>query len=138
MSAQPNDVTQPVFQIDDILGKYLELRDEKDRIQAELKAKVKGLDDNMGVIETWLLNEFNTRGATNIATPFATAFVKDTDFANVSDWNVTLEFIKTHELWQMLKKDVLKSAVKEFIDATGTPPPGVNWGSKREVQVRRK
>lgn len=136
MSAQPNVIQAPQF--DDIFAKYLELREQKDKVEADAKAKKAALDADMGIIEAWLLNHFNSTGSTNIATDFATAFVKETDFANVQDWNLTVEFIKANGMWQMLKKDVNKTAVKEFIDANGVPPPGVNWGSKREVQIRRK
>lgn len=135
MAAQPNVIQ---IKTDEVIAKYISLRDEKDRINAAAKAQVKGLDDQLGLIEAWLLNEFNLTGASSISSDFGTAFVKDSDYANVSDWNQTIEFIKANGMWQMLKKDVNKTAVKEFIDETGVPPPGVNWGSKREVQVRRK
>jgi hypothetical protein len=128
----------PQFKVDDVIAKYIELRDKKDQINAAAKTEVKAIEANMDVIEAWLMNEFNTRGGDSIACDIGTAFIKEVDFANVSDWNLTLPFIQTHGLWQMLKKDVNKTAVKEFIDANGVPPPGVNWGSKREIQVRRK
>lgn len=138
MAAQPNDVVHPQFKIDEVLLKYIELRDESDKIKADAKATVAKLDQQMGVIEAYLLNEFNNSGGTSISCDTATAFKKTTDFANVGDWNLTLDFIKANGMWQMLKKDVNKTAVKEFIDANGVPPPGVSWGSKIEVQVRRK
>jgi hypothetical protein len=128
----------PQFKVDEVIAKYIDLRDRKDKINADAKAAVKAVDANLDIIEAWLLNQANEQGVSSFACDIGTAFVKETDFANVSDWNLTLPFIQTHGLWQMLKKDVNKTAVKEFIDANGVPPPGVNWGSKREIQVRRK
>lgn len=128
----------PQFKVDEVIAKYIELRDKKDQINADAKAAVKAVDANLDIIEAWLLNQANEQGVSSFACDIGTAFVKETDFANVSDWNLTVDFIKKNELWQMLKKDVNKTAVKEFIDANGVPPPGVNWGSKREIQVRRK
>lgn len=126
------------IKIDEVITKYIALRDQKDAIAADAKEKTKAVEAGMGVIEAWLLNELNLQGLTTFSCDVGTAFVKTTDFANVADWNLTLEFIKANEMYQMLKKDVNKTAVKEFIDAHGVPPPGVNWGSKLEVQVRRK
>lgn len=128
----------PQFKVDEVIAKYIELRDQKDKINADAKAAVKVVDASLDIIEAWLLNQANEQGVSSFACDIGTAFVKETDFANVSDWNLTVEFIKKNEMWQMLKKDVNKTAVKEFIDANGVPPPGVNWGSKREIQVRRK
>lgn len=128
----------PQFKVDEVIAKYIELRDQKDKINSDAKAAVKVVDASLDIIEAWLLNQANEQGVSSFACDIGTAFVKETDFANVSDWNLTVEFIKKNEMWQMLKKDVNKTAVKEFIDANGVPPPGVNWGSKREVQVRRK
>jgi hypothetical protein len=126
------------FDINDVISKYVQLRDQKDAIEAEAKAKKAEIDKSLDLLEAWLLNEANVQGVNSFASDAGTAFVKEVDFVNVSDWNQTLTFIQNNSMWQMLKKDVNKTAVKEFMEATGTPPPGVNYGAKREMQVRRK
>lgn len=126
------------FNLTEIIAKYVALRDAKDAINAKAKADVKVIDADLDTIEAWLLNQANEQGVNSFATDAGTAFVKQTDYANVSDWNQTIDFIKANNMWHMLKKDVNKTAVKEFIDANGVPPPGVNWGAKQEIQIRRK
>lgn len=126
------------FNLTEIIAKYVALRDAKDAINAKAKADIKVIDVDLDIIEAWLLNQANEQGVNSFATDAGTAFVKETDYANVSDWNLTIAFIIENKMFQMLKKDVNKTAVKEFIDANGVPPPGVNWGAKKEVQIRRK
>jgi hypothetical protein len=128
------------FSLDAIMAKYIELRDTKDLIMREAKEKCAGLDKALDTMSAYLHKTMQDKGLTSVAcSGVGTAFIKSTDFAGVQDWNLALDFIQKNGLWQMLKKDVNKTAVKEYIDANpqGLPPPGVNWGSKVEVQVRR-
>lgn len=132
------DGSTPQIRVDEVIAKYISLRDQKDTIAAQAKAQTQEIDKQLDLIGAWLLNEANTQGVTSLACDIGTAFVKETDFAGVQNWDQTLDFIRANGMWQMLKKDVAKGAVKEFIEANGVPPPGVNWGSKKEIQVRRK
>jgi len=128
----------PQYKIDDVVARYVALRDQKDKINADAKAQTEALSSQMKVIEGWIHQKLQEMGVESFKTDFGTAFKKMSDFANVSDWKLTLDFIREHEAWNMLKKDINKTAVVEFITEHGVPPPGVNYGMKEEVQVRRK
>ena len=49
-----------------------------------------------------------------------------------------VEHILTHGRFQLLKKDVSKTAVEEIVEAEKTPPPGVKYETFRTLQFRKK
>jgi len=122
----------------DIIKGYLMMRDQVEQIEAECKKRVEGLKANMAKIETYFLDQFNTTGETNKSTADGTAYVTDLSFAKVTDFNLVKAYVEQTGNWQLLKKDVSKSAVEAILKETGVPPPGVSWGSKRTVNIRRK
>ncbi|MEI2420997.1 hypothetical protein V6O07_12050, partial [Arthrospira platensis SPKY2] len=60
-----------------------------------------------------------------------------TDFANVEDWDAVLRFIREQEAYDMLEKRVSKMAVRSYIEATKAVPPGVRYGTRLEVNIRK-
>jgi len=125
------------YKIDDIVARYVQLRDQKDKIAADAKAQTEQIVKQMQIIEGWLHTKLQELGVESFKTDAGTAFVKTSDFAGVQDFNLVIQYVKENEAWNLLKKDVNKTAVKEYLAEHGVPPPGVNYGTKQEVQVRR-
>ena len=125
------------FKIDDIVARYIDLRDTKAKLAADVKIKTEQIDTQLKVIEGWLHNKLHELGADSFKTEHGTAFLQTTDFCGVQDWNLTLQYIRENEAWNLLNKAVNKTAVKEYIAENQVPPPGVNYGQKEEVMVRR-
>lgn len=139
MSAVLEQVESPQFQVDNVIAKYLELRDKVDQIEGAAKAQTEGLKAQMKIIEGWLHQQMQKIGTDQFKVKgVGTAFTKTSDFCSVADWNTVLDFVRQNEAWHLLTKGVTKTAVVEFIDQNdGVPPPGVNYGTKLEVQIRR-
>ena len=55
----------------------------------------------------------------------------------MQDFDTFMAFVRENNAENFLKKDVNKTAVMEYVKEHGTPPPGVNMTSRREVQIRR-
>jgi hypothetical protein len=123
--------------VDQVIAAYLKLRNKKDAIEAEAKERVRELKEKMLKFEAWLKVRADEQGVTSFKTPHGTAFITTTDFANVADWDATLEFIRTNEAYDMLEKRVSKTAVRAYIESTREVPAGVNYGTKLEVNVRK-
>lgn len=123
--------------VDQVIAAYLKLRNKKDAIEAEAKERVKELKDKMAKFEAWLKVRADEQGVTSFKTPHGTAFITTTDFANVADWDATLEFIRANDAYDMLEKRVSKTAVRAYIESTREVPAGVNYGTKLEVNVRK-
>lgn len=135
----PQQQESQQYQVDAVIAKYLEIRDERDRIVASVKAQTDSLNAQLTTIERWLHAKMQEVGTDQFkAKGIGTAFVKESDFCSVADWNAVLDFVREHDAWHLLTKGVSKTAVKEFLDSSdGIPPPGVNYGMKQEVMIRR-
>lgn len=123
--------------VDDVVAAYLKLRHKKEAIEAEVKDQVKGLKDKMEQLEAWIKEQADAQGVTSFKTKHGTAFLTTTDYANVADWDSVLGFIRENEAFDMLEKRVSKIAVRGYIDANKAVPPGVNYGTKLEVNIRK-
>lgn len=129
--------TEPAITIDQVISKYMQLRDEKQAIVAEAKAATDALDTKMTKLEQYIKVRAQQDGVTSFKTSHGTAFLTTVDFANVADWDAVLGFIKDNDAYDMLQRRVSKDAVRGYIDANKEVPPGINYGTKLEVNVRK-
>jgi hypothetical protein len=123
--------------IDEVVATYIKLRNKKDAIEAETKDRVKGIKEKLEQIEAWVKEQADVQGVTSFKTKHGTAFLTTTDYANVADWDSVLEFIRENEAFDMLEKRISKIAVRGYIEANKEVPPGVNYGTKLEVNIRK-
>ena len=91
----------------------------------------------MEQFEAWIKEQADAQGVTSFKTKHGTAFLITTDYAKVADWDAVLGFIRENDAYDMLEKRISKVAVRGYIDATKAVPPGVNYGTKLEVNIRK-
>ena len=125
------------IKVDDVIATYMKLRRKKEAIDAATKQQIKEVKAKMEKIEAWLKERADADGVTSFKTPHGTAFLTTVDYAQVADWDATLEFIQQNEAWDMLEKRVSKTAVRGYIQHNKQVPPGVNYGTKLEVNIRK-
>ena len=123
--------------VDQVIGAYMKLRLKKEAIEADAKANMKGLKEQMVKLEAWLKQKADEDGVTSFKTDSGTAFLTTTDFAAVGDWDAVLSFIRENEAYDMLEKRVSKMAVRGYIEANKTVPAGVNYGTKLDINIRK-
>ena len=124
--------------VDEVISTYLRLRSKKEKIEAEVKDKVSGLKTKMEKIESWLQRKADAEGVTSFsAKGVGTAFVTKTDYANVSDWDAVLDFIKENDSYEMLERRVSKKAVRDYIQESKAVPPGITYGTRVGVNIRK-
>lgn len=123
--------------IDDVVATYMKLRSHKEQIDAEAKAKVDEIKAKMMKLEAWIKEQADLQGVTSFKTKHGTAFLTTTDFANVADWDAVLNFIRENEAYDMLEKRISKVAVRGYIEQTKSVPPGVNYGTRIDVNIRK-
>jgi len=125
------------LKVDQVVAAYIKLRNKKAAIEEKAKADVAEIRENMVKLEAWLLRQADEAGVTSFKTDAGTAYITTLDFAQVADWDATLEFIKNNEAYEMLERRVSKKAVREYIESHSQVPPGVNYGTKLEVNIRK-
>ena len=123
--------------VDKVIQTYMKLRSKKEAIEAEAKEKVADVKANMAKIEAWLKEKADADGVTSFKTDHGTAFLTTTDFANVADWDAVLDFIRKEEAFDMLEKRISKTAVRGYIDANKEVPPGITYGTKLDINIRK-
>ena len=123
--------------IGDVIRTYMKLRDQKTAIEAKVKGDLTTLKGKMDKLEAYLKAQMDAQGLTSFKSEHGTAFLTTTDYANVADWDAVLTFIKTNDAYDMLDKRVSKIAVRGYIEKTKAVPPGVNYGTKLEVNIRK-
>jgi hypothetical protein len=128
-------VTSP--NIGDVIRTYMKLRDQKAAIEGEVKERVSELKAKMEKLEAYLKTQMDAQGLTSFKSDYGTAFLTTTDYANVADWDAVLDFVRDNEAYDMLEKRVSKIAVRGYIEQSKAVPPGINYGTKLEVNVRK-
>lgn len=123
--------------MEELVEKYIQLRDAKAKATASFKEKIAPLDATISKIEGVLLQQFNEHGMESVRTKAGTAYKSTRTSASVADWDHVLEFILKNELYNMLEHRVSKQAVEQFKEENDDLPPGINWREEVVVNVRR-
>jgi hypothetical protein len=123
--------------VDGVIATYITLRTKKETIEASVKEQVADIKEKMAKLETWIQVKSDETGVKSFKTDAGTAFMSTADYASVGDWDAVMAFVKDNGAWDMLNKAVNKKAVREYVDANGAVPSGVNFGTKITVAVRR-
>jgi hypothetical protein len=123
--------------IEQLIDRYVKLRDKKAEMKAEYDASVAKIDEAMEKVENFILGHLNTNGIDSVGAPAGTAFKQQMTSATVRDWDALLGHIRATESWNLLDHRVNKTAVLEFKDQHNDLPPGVNYREETVVRIRR-
>lgn len=123
--------------VDQVIATYIKLRNKKLALQAEVKDKTDAISEQMIKLESWIKEKADQDGVTSFKTGNGTAFLTTTDFANVADWDAVVDFVKENDAWDMFEKRISKTAVRGYIDLNKEVPPGINYGTRLDVNIRK-
>jgi len=123
--------------VGDVIRTYMNLRSKKDAIEAEVKDQVKEIKAKMSKLEAYLKTKMDADGLTSFKSDWGTAFLTTNDYANVADWDEVVQFAKENDAYDLFEKRVSKNAVRGYIDLNKTIPPGINYGTRVDVNIRR-
>lgn len=125
------------MQLDDLIAKYLKIRDAKAELESAHKENLKRYNNALTKIEQVLLKEFNETGQDSAKTKSGTAYRSVRTSAKVADRDSFLAFVKDTDGWDFLESRVSKSAVEAFIDEHDELPPGVDVTRAVTINIRR-
>lgn len=123
--------------VDDVIATYMKLRGQKEAIEAQMKEQSAAIKAKMEKLESWIKEQADVQGVTSFKTKHGTAFLTTTDYANVADWDAMLAFVRENEAYDLFEKRVSKVAVRGYIEQTKAVPPGVNYGTRLDVNIRK-
>jgi Cft2 family RNA processing exonuclease len=123
--------------VGEVIKTYMALRDKKAELEAEVKEQVAEVKEKMTKLESYLKIKMDETGLNSFKSEHGTAFLTTTDYANVADWDEVVQFIKDNDAYDLFEKRVSKMAVRGYIDQNKTVPPGINYGTKLGVNIRK-
>jgi hypothetical protein len=125
------------MKINELVKKYIELRDQKAQFKAEYDAKVANIETLLEKMEAVFLKHFELTGSESARTDAGTVFKGTRTSAKVADRDAFFAYVKAHDAFDLLDSRCNKTAVEQFKAANDDLPPGVDWRSEVTVNVRR-
>lgn len=127
---------------EELLSKFIRLRDHKSAITKKAKEDTAVYDDAMRSLEVVIEARMKAAGADSIKTNAGTVFVKRSQMATVGDWPAFYDYIRENDRFDMLYKKANSKVIVEHMEGEeGEPsnslPPGVQLHEEERVQVRR-
>lgn len=124
--------------IDQVIAKYIELRDLKAQMKVEYEAKVAPVQAAMEKAESYILAEMDRTGTEAFKTSAGTAYTSTRTSASLADWDMFKEFLAAQDdPFFYMDRRVNKSAIEAYTQDHHDLPPGINWRAERVVGVRR-
>lgn len=125
------------MQLNELVEKYILLRDRKADLKRDYEGKVAALDKVMEKMEAVLLDAFQTSGVESVRTAAGTAYKSTRTSATVADWDAFFAFVKEHQAFELIERRCSKTAVEQYRAANDDLPPGLNWREEAVVNIRR-
>jgi predicted DNA binding protein len=118
---------------------YLTIRTEKEKIEAEWKAKNDAIVADMKVLEGQMLEVCNKNNASSMRTQSGTVIRKLTERYTVSDGDSFRKFVLENGLVDLFEARIHQGNFKEFITEHKDDglPPGVNVMREFGIVVRK-
>lgn len=134
-------VTDPsnseVLDVDKVAALYVELRDTKAKMKAELAEKLKPYNKGMEDLEAALLKHLEDQKAKSIRTESGTVYQRVKRSATIRDKLAFQEFIKENDLFDMLDWKANAVAVFDYMIEKAVDVPGINTSAFMTIGVRR-
>ncbi len=123
---------------DKLVTAYVKMRDDLSAQEKTFKEFKAGRKEDMLKIADALQRMMDDDGLESMKTTAGTAFRATKDFISVEDWNDVLKYVEESGDLAIFNKSVNKTVIKEYMgDHGGLTPPGLAYGQKFEIQVRR-
>lgn len=129
------DVTQ--FTTDQLIERYVAIRDGKERLEAAHKQEVARYKKAMEKIEGLLMDRMNADGEESKRTQHGTCYKSVKVTAKVADRDAFLAFVQEHNAWDFVESRVNGKEVERYAEEHDELPPGVTTTRFVKVGVRR-
>jgi hypothetical protein len=128
---------QVQYSYDEIVAKYLEIRDAKKVLEDKHKAEIAEYDRRLTVIEGYLLNQLNESGVESMRTKAGTCYKHVQTSVKVADKDVFRTFVETSGDLSLMTVSANKTRVLEVLEETGELVPGLNMTRVTTVGIRK-
>jgi hypothetical protein len=123
--------------IEDLIDRYIKLRDKKAEMKAAYELSVARIDDAMEKVENVIHQHLNANGLASVGANAGTAFKSTVSSATVNDRDAFMGYVRNAEAFNLLDVRANKTAIIEFRQANNDLPPGITWREEEVIRVRR-
>lgn len=117
---------------------YIELRNDNRAIEAEANAKIAANKEKMEKLGVWLQLKAEKDKLDKVPTAHGTVFWTTTTRCNVSNADAFFDFVRQKQAWELLEKRASKTAVADYVTTHKAIPPGVDFATVKQINVRSK
>lgn len=125
------------MKIDELVGKYIELRDKQAQMKAKHDAKMDKIKGVMDMIEAALLKFFDESGQNSANTDAGTAYKSTKTSCTVADKDAFMTYVRAEDAWELTDIRASKTGVAQYRSVNDDIPPGLNWREEVVVHVNR-
>lgn len=129
--------TAPQLDTDQLVDRYIRLRDKRDALKKEQAAALKPFETALEQIEGVLLATLDALKQESMRSKSGTFYRSTQTSVKVTAWSQTLEYIRDNDAWELLEARVNKTAAAAILEETRAPIPGVEVSRIYSVNVRR-
>ena len=123
--------------IDELVRRYVLLRDRIKEADDAHKSKLKDAKDHLEKLNNTLLARLNDVGGESVKTSHGTVYRTTRRTASIADGDAFRQFVISNEAFDLVDWKANANAVDDFIKQETAPPPGVNFTTAFTVGVRR-
>jgi len=137
MSEEKNEIA--TTKLDELVKVYLTIRNQRDRVEAEMKSQMRELEDELNLLEQTFMSTCNESNANSIRTSYGTVIRKLNERYTVNDGDSFRKFILSNGAVDLFEARIHQGNFKEFLkenQADGLPP-GVNVMREFTITVRK-
>ena len=132
-----DQTTAPPEDIDKRVGQFVRLRDLKKEIEDRHKTELSPINNALEELKGLMMAHLQALNVENMKTASGTVSTKVKVSASVADMDAFWTHIVTQGAFELLDKKANVTAVTDYVDKNGVPPPGVNYSKLRDVGVTR-
>ena len=122
--------------IDAAIHRYIEGRNALKIHMSTALATENAVKEELSKISMWLRDKGDELGIDSFKSQYGTAYRSVKVSYRMGDWNQFIQWVKANDAFQCLEKRVAKNATKEIHDDTGEVPPGIEYVTEVEFDVR--
>lgn len=119
--------------IDAIVARYIQLRDDLKAREAAFKEELAPLKQDMELIENALMKHLQDQGATSLKTSHGTPYISEVESIKIVDRDAVIDTIVEQGTWDVLNISVAKKNYRE----SGIELPGIEINTVRKLNIRR-
>lgn len=116
---------------------YVELRETNSQLEREVAKQVAANKEKMEKLGAFIQLKAEKDKLEKVNTKYGTVFWTVGARCTLSNGEEFFDFVREKEAWELIEKRASKTGVKDWIDTHKKIPPGVDFTTYKQINVRK-